>query len=154
MQLTFRNAQPADARLYFDWANDALTRQQSFNTNPITWENHVAWFSRKLADPNALLFVFEAQPKQSVGQVRFERSNDEVIIGLSLDAAFRGKGLAPKMLQMAVDAYRVQSPPPNLPIHAYIRPDNTASIKSFERAGFRLSHESDKFNTPSIVYTI
>ena len=72
--LTYRTAQPADARLYFDWANDPDTRQQSFNSAPISLETHTAWFTRKLADPNALLLCFTNETGEPVGQVRFERT--------------------------------------------------------------------------------
>lgn len=153
MQLTFRTAQPADAQLYFDWANDPVTRQQSFNTTPISWEKHTNWFARKIADPNTLLLVFETQQKVPVGQIRFEQLIDEVVIGISLDSAFRGQGLAPVMLRAASETYHNQFPDDNLPIHAYIRPDNLASVRSFERAGFMFSHESDKFGVQSVVFS-
>jgi RimJ/RimL family protein N-acetyltransferase len=154
LPLIYRPAQPADARLYFDWANDPVTRQQSFNSESIPWENHNVWFSFKLKDQTARLLVFETQQGEPVGQIRFERRADEVVIGISLDATFRGQGLAPVMIQAAVGYYQTQFPTDNLPIHAYIRPDNPASIRSFEKAGFRFSHESGKFGVQSKVYTV
>ena len=150
--LIYRPAQPSDVQLYFDWANDPVTRQQSFNTEPIPWENHSVWFSFKLADLTARLLVFETQQGEPVGQIRFERRADEVVIGISLDAAIRGRGLAPVMIWAAVAYYQTQFPGDNLPIHAYIRPDNRASIRSFEKAGFSFSHESGKFGVQSVVY--
>ena len=154
--LSPRSAQPADAQLYFDWANDPDTRRQSFTSNPISVETHVAWFTRKLADPNALLLVFENETGEAVGQVRFERipvadMPDEIIIGVSVDAAQRGKGLASQLIELGCNVCRKQWGA--LPIHAYIKPDNRASARAFERAGFRLSGESGKFGVPSLVYT-
>lgn len=153
MQLTVRTARPDDVQLYFDWANDPATRQQSFNTNPIVWETHKIWFVRKISDPHALMLVFENEAGSPVGQVRFEQTADEVIVGVSLDAAFRGQGLAPRMLQQALDSFQSYFPGNTLPVHAYIRPDNTASVRSFERAGFLFSHESRKFGVSSLVYS-
>ncbi|GAB3773391.1 hypothetical protein GCM10028818_14860 [Spirosoma horti] len=147
--LTYRTAQPADARLYFDWANDPDTRRQSFHSAPISLETHTSWFSRKLADPNALLLVFTDETKQPVGQVRFERTPvadmpDEIIIGLSVDARHRGKGLA---FQLITEGCRVcRKEWGAVTIHAYIKPENQASVRAFERAGFRLSGESGKFD--------
>lgn len=160
--LTYRQAQPADVQLYFDWANDSDTRRQSFNSDPITLETHVAWFTRKLSDPNAILLVFENETGEAVGQVRFERTAtadgaDEIIIGVSVDATQRGRGLARQLIEQGcavcqklwgADA-----------IHAYIKPDNQASVRAFEQAGFRLSGESGKFDlpgreTPSLVYIL
>ncbi len=150
--LIYRTAQPSDAQLYFDWANDPVTRKQSFSSEPIPWENHRVWFSFKLNDLTARLLVFETQQGEHVGQIRFERQADEVVIGISLDAAFRGQGLAPVMIRAAAAYYQTQFPGDNLPIHAYIRPDNRASIRSFEKAGFTFSHESGKFGVQSVVY--
>lgn len=152
MQLTNRPAQATDVQLFFDWANDPQTRQQSFNTNPIVWDNHITWFARKLADPNVLMLVFENQLGQPIGQVRFERITDEIVVGVSLDKAFRGQGLAPAMIRAATEVYKTSSQADSLPIHAYIRLDNQASMRSFEKAGYTFSHESNKFGVPSLVY--
>jgi RimJ/RimL family protein N-acetyltransferase len=164
--LTHRPAQPADAQLYFDWANDPDTRRQSFNSNPISLETHTAWFTGKLTDSTALLLIFENETGEAVGQVRFERTPvadmpDEIIIGVSVDARHRGKGLASQLIELGCAACRKQWDA--VTIHAYIKPDNQASIRAFERAGFRLSGESGKFaapgraspggEVPSLVYT-
>ncbi|MFD2937211.1 GNAT family N-acetyltransferase [Spirosoma flavum] len=163
--LTYRIAQPADARLYFDWANDPDTRRQSFNSAPISIETHTAWFTRKLADPNALLLVFSDELEQPVGQVRFERTPDadmpdEIIIGVSVDAQQRGNRFASQLIEQGCAACRKLWG--EVTIHAYIKPENQTSVRSFERAGFRLSGESGKFGvsgratsgheTPGLLY--
>ena len=158
--LTYRTAQPADARLYFDWANDPDTRQQSFNSAPISLETHTGWFTRKLADPNALLLVFSNDSGQPVGQVRFERTPiadmpDEIIIGLSVDAKQRGKGMAVQLIRQGCLVCRKRWGA--VTIHAYIKPENQASVRAFERAGFKLSGECGKFgvsgyDTPCLLY--
>lgn len=154
-QLTYRKAQTSDAQLYFDWANDPDTRRQSFNPNPISLETHTTWFTRKLADANTLLLVFFNEMKQAVGQVRFERTPvadmpDEIIIGISVDARQRGKGMAPQLIQQGCSVCRKEWGV--ISIHAYIKADNPASMRAFERAGFVLSGESGKFDTPSLLY--
>jgi RimJ/RimL family protein N-acetyltransferase len=160
MTLTHRPAQPADSALYFDWANDPDTRRQSFSTAPISAETHAAWFTRRLADADTLLFVFEQETGEAVGQVRFERRPDadmpdEVIIGLSVDARFRGQGLASQLIRQGCAACRDQWGA--VPVHAYIKPANQASVRAFERAGFTLLGESGKFTDselgqPSLLY--
>ncbi|HLK97099.1 MAG TPA: GNAT family N-acetyltransferase [Hymenobacter sp.] len=160
--LTYRRAQPADVQLYFDWTNHPDTRRQSFNSDPISLETHVAWFTRKLTDPNALLLVFENESGKAVGQVRFERTAagdrpEETIIGISVDATERGKGLARQLIEQGCAVCREQWGA--VTIHAYIKPDNRASVRAFEQAGFRLSGESGKFalpgrETPGLVYIL
>ena len=158
--LTYRTAQPADARLYFEWANDPDTRRQSFHSDPISLETHTAWFTRKVVDPSALLLVFSDETGQPVGQVRFERAPvadmpDEIIIGIAVDAKQRGKGLATQLIEMGCASCRKWWG--SVTIHAYIKPDNQASVRAFERAGFRLSVESGKFerygqHMPCLLY--
>ncbi|GAB3540721.1 GNAT family N-acetyltransferase [Spirosoma fluminis] len=150
--LTYRLATPEDSPLYFDWANDPDTRRQSFNSDPISLETHEGWFDRKLADANALLLLFSNEAGVPVGQVRFERTSGEVIIGASVDAHFRGKGLASELIRQGCVACRKQWG--DLLIHAYIKADNQVSVRSFEKAGFTFSHESGKFGVQSLVYTL
>jgi RimJ/RimL family protein N-acetyltransferase len=142
-----RVAAPADIYLYFDWANDPDTRRQSFNSEPIVWETHEAWFVRKLTDQNALLLVFETETGEPIGQARFEKQLDgEVVIGVSLDEAYRGRGLASQLVADGCAACRKRWD--NVPVLAYIKPGNVASIRAFERAGFvqtkRLSDMKEK----------
>ena len=130
-----RVATAADVALYFDWANDPETRRQSFSSTPINLTTHERWFSRKVVDPDALLLVFETNEGRPVGQVRFEKQADhEIIIGLSVDAAFRGQGLAAAMIREGSEVCLERWTEAD--IVAYIKPDNLASVRAFERAGF------------------
>ncbi|MEZ0482913.1 GNAT family N-acetyltransferase [Fibrella aquatica] len=145
-----------DVRLYFDWANDPSTRQQSFNSAPISWEAHEVWFARKVNDPDVLLLVFETNENIPVGQVRFERQADgEVIIGVSVDNAFRGRGLAVQLIREASNVCQhhwrnSNDPEQAVRISAYIKPNNQPSIRAFERAGFINDEQTQKLNTNSI----
>lgn len=156
MILTHRPARPDDSSLYFNWANDPDTRQQSFNSNPISAETHAGWFTRKLIDADALLFVFENEAGTPVGQVRFERKAeadmpDEIIIGLSIDARFRGQGLASQLIRQGCVACREQWGA--VTIHACIKPDNRASVRAFERAGFAFLHQLNQNGSTGLVYS-
>ncbi len=148
--LTYRPARPTDVQLYFDWANEPDTRRQSFNSAPITLETHTAWFTRKLADPNALLLVFENEAGEAVGQVRFERNADQVIIGVSIDPRHRGKGLASQLIKqgcaVCFEHWGQRT------IYAYIKPNNRASARAFEQSKFVFLHESSKVGEQSLVY--
>lgn len=153
--LTYRQAQTADAQLYFDWANDPDTRRQSFHSNPISLETHTAWFTRKLADPDVLLLVFSNEVGQPVGQVRFERKPvadmpDEIVISVSVDLRQRGKGIAAQIIQQGCAVCHELWGA--VTIHAYIKPENGASVRAFERAGFLVSGESGKFAGSALLY--
>ena len=153
--LTYRQAQPADAQFYFDWANDPATRRQSFHSNSISPETHTAWFTRKLADPDTMLLIFSNEAGQPVGQVRFERKPvadmpDEIVISVSVDSSQRGKGIAAQMIQQGCAVCHEQWGA--VTIHAYIKPENQASVRAFERAGFLVSGEKGKFVDSALLY--
>jgi len=136
-KLTLRKATAADADLYFAWVNDAEVRRQSFDSRPIAWPEHQAWFARRLEEgtkQDALLLVAEDEAGIPAGQVRFERKG-AWRVNYALAAEFRGVGLGAKMLRMAIEELRRRDPGARL--QAEVKPDNTASRRVFDALGFR-----------------
>jgi RimJ/RimL family protein N-acetyltransferase len=132
--LNFRFAEPKDAELYFKWANDKLVRQNSFNTSEIMYQQHIDWFSHKLNSKDCFFYLFLNEENVPVGQVRIDKSSEEIVIGISIDENYRGKGLGTQMLNQACDNYLLKFP--KAEIIAYIKEENTASIHQFSKAGF------------------
>ena len=134
--LQLRPAHGKDARDLWNWANDPGTRAASFNPGEISWESHLAWLDRELTSSSVALLLVESS-LGGVGSVRFEtnpRVPDESIISVNLAPEFRGMGLAPLILESGIDVYCSQGP--TRTIVAWIKPGNTASIRTFTRAGF------------------
>lgn len=102
-KVTVREAIESDARLYFEWANDPVVRQMAFHTEPILWDNHLSWFSRKIESSDALLLLCY-NAGRAVGQVRFElNENKSAEIDISIAQEYRGNGFGKAMLQAAID---------------------------------------------------
>lgn len=131
MTLSYRFANKGDAKLIFNWSNDPLVRKMSFDSSQISWIDHIEWFSQKLRDGNTMILIFQ-DDGLDVGVVRIELK-EKAIIGISIAAEFRGKKFASDMLIMACEAFWRRE---NIPVFAYIKKDNVASIKSFKKAGF------------------
>lgn len=144
-RLQFRMATSDDCMLYFNWANDSEVRSASFNSEVIKYDNHCKWFYGKLASGSCKFYLFLDLENHPVGQVRIENLSDETIIGISVDAEFRGKGISTKMLKQSTDDYLTKVD--NTKIVAYIKEDNLASYKSFTAAGFA---ESQKLQVSGI----
>lgn len=132
-----RSVTDADCRLLWEWVNDPDVRAASFVSDPIPWEEHVNWFRGKRADPNCHIYVVLDQDDRPIGQVRFDIQSDsggEVIISLHIAWDQRGRGYGGDALRLACEQFfkaaRAQ------PIVAYIKPQNVASIRAFEKAGF------------------
>ncbi|MCS6797814.1 MAG: GNAT family N-acetyltransferase [Myxococcota bacterium] len=133
--IALRPAREEDRERVFRWANDPVSRAASFTPEPIAWETHVAWYARALEGRARRLFVVEHEG-EPVGVVRFELSDEtsaEAEIGINLAPEARGRGIGTAALREAVRIARglgLQR------LVACIRPDNTASLKLFARAGY------------------
>lgn len=132
--ISMRVATSSDVDLYYAWVNDELVRQYSFQQDEIQYENHVNWFNSRIENPNFLFLVFFNQDKSAIGQVRINKNDEEVIIGISVDKNYRGFGYSFKMLRLACQHYFKNYS--DNEIFAYIKLENKASIATFKKAGF------------------
>lgn len=151
--INIRKANENDLMLYFDWTNDEEVRKQSFNSNPIPFENHEKWFHKKIVDKNCLMLVFEDAQQTPIGQVRFENNEDErtSVTGVSLDKRFRGQKLADKILALASGYFFKENP--DYIIYAYIKADNKSSIGAFSKAGFSFNKHLEYQGIDTVLYT-
>ncbi|MFO0852002.1 MAG: UDP-2,4-diacetamido-2,4,6-trideoxy-beta-L-altropyranose hydrolase [Gemmataceae bacterium] len=137
-----------DARRVWEWANDPVTRAASFTTAAIPWENHIRWFAAKLTDPNCVFLIAEAT--NPVGQVRFDLTGDEAVISVGLAPDARGCGFGTAAIRAAVE-HLTQTRPVRR-VEALIRPENVASVKAFEAAGFGPAGETTVRDYPALRY--
>ena len=151
--ISFRKAIEDDLMLFFDWTNDVSVRENSYQSEAISLENHANWFLAKIKDASCEMYVFENHMKQPIGQVRIQKQNDKVaIIGISNDKDHRGKGYASKMLVMASQYFLDKNS--NYSISAYIKIENKSSEKSFQKAGYQLDVILDYQNHSSCHYIL
>jgi RimJ/RimL family protein N-acetyltransferase len=80
-----------------------------------------------------MLIAFDAEDAP-LGQVRFDTGDNGTTISITIGCRYRGKGLGPFMLRQACQVFRAAQP--SAAIHAYIKPENIASVKTFAKAGF------------------
>lgn len=140
--LRLRPARQDDARMLWEWANDPEVRAASFSPALIPWETHVTWFEKKLKDRRCFMFVAEDEEGESVAQIRFDPTPDGTFeVGISVAKASRGCGLASALIKLGVEA--VCNKVGEKRIHAFVMPRNRASIKAFEKAGFRNVGEAE-----------
>lgn len=110
------------------------------------------WFEAKLADKSCLLLIYSDLSGQDIGQVRFQKDEDNAaIISISVAAEHRGKGYAKNMLISASDYFLAENS--NSKIKAYIKETNIGSIHSFEKAGFLFEGEMIFNEVPSVYFS-
>ena len=133
--LSIRKAQKEDMHLLFEWANEPLTRANSTTQGEILWEDHQAWFLRKLDDPNCFVYI-SAYQSQPVGMLRMDCQDLVATISYSIDKSHRGKGLGKKTLEAGINLFLKESSHAVTKIEALVKPNNIASVKTFEKLGF------------------
>ena len=134
LSLDYRKAQLKDCKLYFEWANEPLSLQQSYNSNPINYADHQKWFKNKILNSNSYLYVFTLADIP-IGQIRFDLINDEAMISYSIDKKFRGNGYGSIVLEKGIHAFKNESIE-KTKIVGYVKTKNIASVKTFRNLGF------------------
>lgn len=146
--MRIREAKLEDEELIYRWSNDPLVRTASYHQEPIDFKAHQKWFRTKLKSSRSYLLICSIQEKPA-GLVRFEIADDHWVIGVLIDVSFRGKGLSSEAISKGTQIVRIGS---DLPVFAYIKKSNFASIKAFEKAGFKLEKELIVESVPSYLY--
>ena len=150
LQVRVRPVSNEDCALLFQWATDPLTRQMSFHSDPIRWEEHQQWFEQVTHEPHSMFLVAEWLQKGRwipVGQVRIAQDG---IVSISIAPEYRGRRLAWPTLQAAVARYHACFPEKVLT--AYIKPENRASQRVFRQAGFEYTGEAEVSGQSCLKY--
>ncbi len=134
--VSLRPAAIEDATILLQWRNESEARAMSRHSGMIAWETHIAWFTRRLADADAMTLI-GLQGGEPVGVVRFDRRPDGAAdVSINIAAHRRGHGLGKRLLQRGCEhADRAGFA---RAFAAEVRSDNVASRKLFEGAGFAL----------------
>ena len=131
----------ADAEALLDWRNDPVTRAMSGGSDVISRVQHMAWLGRRLADPDSLLLIGE-RGGAACGMVRFDRgASGAAEVSINVAPGSRSQGLGFELLRLGCDECIARGFAHSLT--ARIRPANRASLRIFQRAGFRLRDLSD-----------
>ncbi|GAA4505153.1 UDP-2,4-diacetamido-2,4,6-trideoxy-beta-L-altropyranose hydrolase [Hymenobacter ginsengisoli] len=136
---SLRRATKQDSQLYFTWANDPAVRRNAVHSAPIAWETHIAWFSRRLQDPDSYLYLLLSPTDEPIGQVRIEFDGPASVgtIDYSLAPAFRGQGLGQLLLRRALQRLRHErSGLAHHAVQGLVKSSNRASARVFEQLRF------------------
>jgi UDP-2,4-diacetamido-2,4,6-trideoxy-beta-L-altropyranose hydrolase len=148
--LSIRVVEEKDIDFLFDLSNDSIVRENSYKSNKIEYANHKKWFNAQLETNRNFLFIL-VYKNNPVGQVRFSFEKEHSVIGISLLRNSRGKGLASAGLVLGINKYFEKF---DIPIYAFIKKSNFASIHSFQNAGFEYLKDVLVENEQSVLYTI
>lgn len=135
-RLSYRGMQECDAPLISLWRSDPENYACFFNQRPVSVEEHLTWFRSYLADSSKLSFMVLDEQGNAIGTAALSNISEKsceisYMIG---DKGSRRKGFGAEAIRalsrFAFDVLEVNE------VYARIRLENTASIKTIQRAGF------------------
>lgn len=137
-ELKFRDVEDGDCKDLYDWRNHPIVRKNSFNMSAFSFDEHQNWFKGKRQSAGTTIYIGCCQDHK-VGAIRFEDEKDGIKVNVMLNPEYIGKGLGVRLIESGVKKFKEQNKTDKA-IIAEIKEDNVASIKAFERAGFKKSH--------------
>jgi RimJ/RimL family protein N-acetyltransferase len=135
--MEIRRATMDDALEVLEWRNDPQTVAVS-KTGAVSVTDHLAWFARSIDNPARDYFIAHADGRR-IGMVRFDLSGDAWLVSINIAPDERGKGYGERVLRQAMAEVGSRR------FVAEIKADNAASIRIFERCGFRQVGSADGF---------
>lgn len=143
--LNMRKAENRDCYDVWAWRNDPVVRKWSFSSDIIEFGQHRKWFVGKLGDERESIYIAENDRKDKVGQARFSKGPEGAYISVNLNPAFMGRRLGSELIDSATAAF-LNKNPEEKEIRAKIKNDNIASKKAFDKAGYALDEEGERFS--------
>jgi RimJ/RimL family protein N-acetyltransferase len=119
-----------------EWRNDADAVRFSVSGRAVTAEEHEAWFASIGEKAGTLLWIAEEEGSP-VGQVRVDVDDGVGIVSIAVGAEHRGRRVGSEILRAMLAEMNAGATVRLL--KALTHPDNAASLRMFERAGFHLT---------------
>lgn len=141
--LRVREVNASDSALLFGWANDPQLRRNSISKEIILPEQHIRWLNNVTESSNQAIYILE-RASIPLGQARFKKeSENEFVLSYSIDAVYRGTGLAKELLKLSIAAHTAAFP--RAIYKATIRKNNPASRAVLLSVGFVISGDEIDF---------
>jgi RimJ/RimL family protein N-acetyltransferase len=132
--VTLRQATVRDTPQLLAWRNDPEAVRFSVTGRGVTPAEHSDWLAARLADPDTRLWIAE-EDGAAVGQVRLDLGEGTGTVSIGVAPAHRGRGIGSAVLQAML--VEIERDPRARRLRAVAHAQNMASLRAFERAGFR-----------------
>jgi ribosomal protein S18 acetylase RimI-like enzyme len=132
MEIKVRPAQLGDVQRIWEIRNEPESLAVAASLKVIPLSQHIAWFHNKyFKQSDNLCFVGEIDGNV-VGYCRFDLDGVHYLNSIAVSSSMHGKGIGTVLLGQSIEQLKTDKP-----IHAEVRKHNLASIKIFERNGFK-----------------
>jgi RimJ/RimL family protein N-acetyltransferase len=156
-EIYIREATGADLFLAYDCRYDPISMKNARETGETSIQDHMRWFWKTLKDDSVEVYIGEREEEGrfgrfDVGIIRFNYG-DPTEIAIHLHPIIRGRGYGTKVLRKSIEKFCLKNPNEKV-LMATIRPSNIASIRIFEKNGFKPNGELDPKDNGFDVYLL
>lgn len=137
-KITMRLASLEDSNAMFEWRNSEETRKHSFSQKKISRNSHNKWLINCLNRADCIILIGDMN-SEPIGVVRYDISAGEALISIYLVPGNYGQSIGTELLKSSKQWLKENKPSIQI-INAHILPDNLASKKVFEQAGYDIHY--------------
>ncbi len=134
-KIELRPAKLEDARSLFEWRMDPINRDQSFQTEPFSYESHLEWLTKSLENQDRVLLI-GYEREEAIGVLRYDLHQKEALVSIYLVPGHHGKGYGSPLLESGSEYLKTHFSTIEK-IRAEIKPENLPSQKAFLNAKYR-----------------
>lgn len=136
-----RNARVEDCKIVYEWRNDQLTREMFFDSNKVSYDNHIEWFRETLKDPTKSMFIGEILG-EPIGVCRFDldKNKSKNTVSININPQKRGMGLGTTFLNKSIKLFYLRN---KGDLISTVKINNYPSNKIFKNADFKIIAEKD-----------
>ena len=146
-EVIVRVAEVSDAMIVWPWRNHEATRRYFFDRSNVSIEAHAKWWNQSIANSSRILLL-GVLDNCNFGVVRFDfESITKVVTSIYLNPSMTGRGLGHELLISGLN-WLMEHHPQIKFVAAEIFPENQASIRLFQSAGFQESHRTFLWGAP------
>lgn len=136
-KIKLRDINKSDCKFLYGWRNHPIARAASIITEEIPYEDHVKWFEGSMKNPKRKIYIAIDDEGNRIGQIRFDEEDSDAIVSVTVDPEKYGKGIGTKIIEEGTKKYLCEHPTKK--IKAEVKKDNPASVRAFEKAGYKLA---------------
>ena len=144
MNIKIFKASIEHSKKIWEWRNDPVSLQMSFNNKKVSWYEHQKWYKEKLNKKDSVIYISQKHDVL-IGVVRFdncENKNKIYEISINLAPEIRGKGLGEIILNRSKKIFLKEKKQCRI-IKANIKKENKVSIHLFLKCGFEITSHDD-----------
>lgn len=132
MNVELKNVEEKDFKFLFELRNNPEVRKYMFNKNELKWERHVEYWKKRISEKIPSYTIVADGKYTGIIKLDWSEFDECYYVSIIIMPEYQRKGIAKMALELLENKFRTKK------IRAKIIPENEASKKLFESAGFKL----------------